>query len=103
MFIQKQILFMLALLSEEPISASVKTANLFCSQGLYHLAPLTHWGGLGGPQTPRLVGSSTPQCHLLSLILQLLEIFFTRLKTQILSILSPDRLNFKSRARANDK
>ena len=44
MFIQKQILFMLALLPEEPISASVKTANLFCSQGLYHLAPLTHWG-----------------------------------------------------------
>lgn len=100
MFIQKQVLFMLALLTEEPISASVKTANLLCSQGLYHLAPLTHWGSR---RLPRLVGSSTPQCHLLSLILQLLEIFLTRLKTQILSILSPDRLNFKSRARANDK
>ena len=41
---------LLALLSGEPISASTKTSNPFCSRGLRPLepqqdaAPVTHWG-----------------------------------------------------------
>ena len=51
----------IALGSGEPISASVKTSNLFCSLGLHPLdpsraLPLYPTGGLGSPQTLRLVG-----------------------------------------------
>ena len=56
---------LLALLSGEPISASVKTSNPFCFRGLRLLDPqrgaaLYPAGGLGGPQTPRLLGGLWP-------------------------------------------
>ena len=56
-FVQNRYSGLLALLSGEPISASTKTSNPFCSRGLRPLepqqgaAPVTHWGP--GTQTPR--------------------------------------------------
>ena len=55
---------LLALLSGEPISASAKTSNPFCFQGLAPWTngalPLYPAGGLGGPQTPRFLGGLWP-------------------------------------------
>ena len=66
-FIQKQILLLLALfsLSGEPILASAKTSSLFCSWGFApwtpnRVPPLHPAGGPGGSQTPPLVGSLWP-------------------------------------------
>ena len=56
-FVQNRYSGLLALLSGEPISASTKTSNPFCSRGLRPLepqqgaAPVTHWGP--GTQTSR--------------------------------------------------
>ena len=81
---------LLALLSGEPISASVKTSDPSCSWGLRPLepqqgaAPVAHWGARdAGPQTysPPAWGGSGPQCHLLNLILLPLEIVLTTLET----------------------
>ena len=83
-FIQKQILLLLVLLSRsgEPILASAKTSSLFCSWGFApwtpnRVPPLHPAGGPGGSQTPPLVGGLWPQCKLLFLILLLLEILTT--------------------------
>ena len=62
---------LLALLSGEPISASAKSVLL--------ALPLNPAGGLGGSQTPRLLGASGPECRLLTLILRLLQIILTTL------------------------
>ena len=83
-FIQKQILLLLALLSRsgEPILARAKTSSLFAHGGFAPWTPnrvprLHPAGGPGGSQTPPLVGASGPQCQLLFLILLLLEILTT--------------------------
>ena len=79
--------------SGEPVSASVKTSNLFCSRGLHPLdpsraLPLYPTGGLGSPQTLRLVGGLRhPVPELLnSLILLLLEIFLTTLDQTFVTV-----------------
>ena len=82
---------LVALLSREPISASVKTSYPLCSLGLRSpgspagRCPYSLLGAWDpGPQTPSLPawGASSPQCCLiLTLILLLLEIILTTLET----------------------